>query len=163
MIVQINSDYNFNSNSSNSCYDSDYSLSSNTSNSSSNTSNYSMTSDPINYYHKDNLKQNPQKFKCYSSRKQQKQNYLDKRRKSMLANYNDNELYAYNFFSPQIYNDIGYDSCFNKDTPFISYLIKKRINFCSLGSSSHIAAFVPVKYSSRCCFIREWCGKDHYG
>lgn len=125
-----------------------------------------MTSDPVNYYHKDNLKQNPQKFKNYSSRELQKQDYLDKRRKSMLANYDDDDNDKENddnFFSHQIQNDIGCDSGFNKDTPFISYLINKRINYCALGASSHIAAFVPVRCNSRCCFIREWKGKGHYG
>lgn len=60
-------------------------------------------------------------------------------------------------------NEIGYDSGFNKNTPFINYLINKRIGFCKLGASSHIAAFVPVSCTSRYCFIREWKGKDHYG
>lgn len=62
-----------------------------------------------------------------------------------------------------INNNIGYDSGFNKDTPFINYLITKRISFCELGASSHIAAFVPSTYSQRYCLIREWKGKDRYG
>ena len=63
-----------------------------------------------------------------------------------------------------IKNDIGYDSGFNKDTPFINYLINKRISFCDLGASSHIAAFIPSTYGHKCCLIREWKGKgkDYY-
>jgi len=39
--------------------------------------------------------------------------------------------------------DIGYTSNLTKSTPFIEYLINKRINFCQLGASTHIAAFIP--------------------
>jgi hypothetical protein len=52
---------------------------------------------------------------------------------------------------------IGNFSEFTKDTPLIRYLIDKRINFCKLSASVHIAAFVPVVLNTRCCFI--WGGK----
>jgi hypothetical protein len=37
-----------------------------------------------------------------------------------------------------------------KDTPFIKYLIDKRIYFCKLGSSSHIAAFMSCSLDAGC-------------
>jgi hypothetical protein len=37
----------------------------------------------------------------------------------------------------------GTVSEFNKDSPFINMLINRRIRFCDLGPSCHIAAFVP--------------------
>ncbi len=55
------------------------------------------------------------------------------------------------------YLEIGYTSNLSRDTPFIKFLIDKRINFCQLGNSSHIAALVPVTFNSRCCF--KHCGK----
>ena len=39
---------------------------------------------------------------------------------------------------------IGYTCNLTKNNPFIKYLIHKRICFCQLGASSHIAAFIPV-------------------
>ena len=57
----------------------------------------------------------------------------------------------------------GSDSNFDKNTPLIDYLINKRINFCVLGPSSHIAAFIPVTNNSRYCFIRKWKGENDYG
>ena len=41
-------------------------------------------------------------------------------------------------------NIIGKTSNLTKETPFISFLIDKRIKFCHLGASSHIAAFIPT-------------------
>lgn len=157
---------------------SSYSTDSSSSYDSSNSSNYTITSDPSNYYRKDNLKQNHQKFlkqlqqtqqthilspNCcsISLRKKQTQNYLKMYRHKM-SYIRDNSEYT-NSNIDIINNNIGYNSGFNKDTPFINYLINKRISFCDLGASSHIAAFVPSTSSSRCCFIREWKGKDHYG
>lgn len=58
--------------------------------------------------------------------------------------------------------ELGYTSKLSKDTPFIKYLIDKRINFCQLGASSHIAAFVPVTFNSRCCFIHNGKWKGRY-
>jgi hypothetical protein len=60
-------------------------------------------------------------------------------------------------------NNGGYNSKLDKNTPFIEYLINKRINFCVLGTSSHIAAFVPVTNNSRYCFIRKWKREDDNG
>jgi hypothetical protein len=180
----------YNNNNTNSGYDSDYSNyseysssstnSSGSSNSSnlSNSSNYTITSDPSNYYRKDNLKQNYKKFlkrlqqtqqtqqtsspNCsISLRKKQTQNYLEMYRHKMIY-IKDNEG-KNNSNNDSTNNNIGYYTGFNKDTPFINYLINKRISFCVLGASSHIAAFVASTCSSRCCFIREWKGKDHYG
>lgn len=59
--------------------------------------------------------------------------------------------------------EYGYSSNFDKNTPLIDYLINKRINFCTLGSSSHIAAFIPVSSNSRYCFIRKWKRQYDYG
>jgi hypothetical protein len=89
------------------------------------------------------------------------QNYL-KRRKLALK-YKDDETDENIHNNENICKIIGIDSGLNKDTPFINYLINKRINFCELGASSHIAAFVPVGYNSRYCFLRNREGKDHYG
>jgi len=110
-------------------------------------SNYTITSEPSNYYRKDNLRKT--------------QNHLKMHRHKMRYIRDIGEENNSNNHS--IDNNIGYDSGFNKDTPFINYLINKRISFCELGDSSHIAAFVPSTCSSRCCFIREWKGKDNYG
>jgi hypothetical protein len=37
----------------------------------------------------------------------------------------------------------GYTSNLTRNTPFIDFLIKKRIASCKLGPSTHIAAFIP--------------------
>ena len=47
-------------------------------------------------------------------------------------------------------NKYGYTSILTKDTPFINYLIKRRINFCKLSTSSHIAAFCSEP-------LKDWC------
>ncbi len=44
----------------------------------------------------------------------------------------------------------------DKDCPFIENLIKKRINSCVVGPSSHIAAFLPSTVEIRSCFIPSW-------
>ena len=198
MFIQINSDSNFDSNSGYDSDNSNYSEYSNhygsstssTSSNSSNSSNFTITSDPVNYYTKDNLKQNHQQFNMqtqtqtqiqmqmqmqtqipipiplYSLRKKQNQYNLEMHRHKLSYirdeltnnenNNNNNQIITVN---------IGYNSGFDKNTPFINALINKRINFCELGASSHIAAFIPVSYTSRCYLIRDWKGKgkDHYG
>lgn len=138
------------------------------SSSSFNSSNYSFTSEPVHYYRKDLLKQNHIKPKSsLSKRKMQTQRYLNECRNKNkylrefnLANY-QNDL----TIQPAQCNfqTVGYDSGFNKNTPFIDYLINKRTQFCELGASSHIAAFIPITNNSRYCFIREWKGKDCFG
>lgn len=148
---------------SNSEYDSDNS--SNTSNS-SNSSKYTITSDPINYYRKDVLKQNY--IQSLSRRKQQTQKHLELHRNKVKYNRNrnnldDTETDTDSDTSIIICREIGYNSGLDKNTPLISYLINRRINFCELGASSHIAAFVPVVNNSRYCFLRDWKGKDRYG
>jgi hypothetical protein len=105
-----------------------------------NSSYFSITSDPINYYTKDNLKQNSHNLFCqlqqqqrnqiHSLRKIQSQNHL-KKHKIMLKYKNDkndknNEKHNNN---KSICKNIGFDSGLNKNTPFINYLINKRINF----------------------------------
>lgn len=149
MFSKINSNYDNYSD-----YDSDnsdYSLESSLSNS----SNFTITSNPINHCMKNNLKQ------IHSPRKIQLMNNLEKRR--LLLKYKDHETNEILQNNKNIGKNIGFDSGLNKDTPFINYLINKRINFCELGASSHIAAFIPSTYNSRYCFIRGWKGKDHYG
>ena len=58
--------------------------------------------------------------------------------------------------------ELGYTSNLTKDTPFIKFLIDRRINFCQLGASSHIAAFVPVSFNFRWCFIHNGKWKSRY-
>ena len=172
MFIQINSNCNnyFSYDSDTSSY-SEYSNYSSESNS-SNTSNFTITSDPINYYMKDNLKQNYQQFlkqrqkqqqhnQLYSLRTKQSQNYLEMRRLMLRYKYEKNNNVDND--NQYVCQTIGYNTGFDKNTPFINYLIDKRINFCELGASSHIAAFVPVTNNFRYCFIQEWKGKDHYG
>ena len=77
-----------------------------------------------------------------NSYRKQKQKYKQKQRTTCIQNI--------------IEKTNGCTSNLTKDTPFINYLIEKRINFCQLGVSSHIAAFVPVSGTSRSCF-------KHYG
>jgi hypothetical protein len=96
-----------------------------------------------------------------SLRKIQSQIYLERRR--LLLKYKNEEINQNDKNNVIICKNIGNDSGMNKDTPFISYLIDKRINFCELGASSHIAAFVPVTCNFRFCFLRDWKWKDHYG
>ena len=147
---------------------------------SSNSSNFTITSDPSNYYRKDNLKQNYQKlmnqfnqpnqvlnthcpsnYTSVSLRKKQTQNYLEMHRHKMSYIRDNGEENNSNINI--INNNIGYNSGFNKDTPFINYLITKRINFCGNGDFFHIASFIPSTYSQPNCLIREWKGKDRYG
>lgn len=181
------SNFSYSSNFSCSSNSSGSSNTSNTSNSSSssNSSNFTITSDPINYM-KENLKQHPQKFKkqleqlqqqqqhqhqqsqshqsqneSYSLRKKQSQIFLERHR--LLQKYKDEENNKCIVNNGIICRTIGFDSGLNRNTPFINYLINKRINFCVLGASSHIAAFVPVTNNSRWCFIRGWKGKCRYG
>lgn len=165
----------------------DSSLSSSRSYGSYNSSNFTITSVPSNYYRNDNPKQNYQKFSIrlwqtqrtqrtqrtlqtqliqhnpncvsISLRKKQTQNYLEMHRHKI--NYK-RDIGQVNKVNIDIVNNIGYDSGFNKDTPFINYLISKRISFCELGASSHIAAFIPSVYSQLYCLIREWKWKDRY-
>ena len=143
---------------SNSGYDSDNS--SNTSNS----SNYTITSEPINYYRKDVLNQNY--IQSLSRRKQQTQKQLELHRNKVKYNENKNNLddTDNDFVSSIIVcREIGYNSGLDKNTPLINYLINRRINFCELGSYSHIAAFIHVVNNFRYCFIRYWKGKNCYG
>lgn len=148
---------------SNSGYDSDNSsYSSNSSNmsetsKSSNSSNYTITSDPINYYRKDVLKQNY--VKPLSRRKLQTQKNLELCRNKVKYNRNKNNSDS----NIVICKEVGYNSGLDKNNPLIDYLINKRMNFCDLGSYSHIAAFVSVANNDRYCFLRGWKGKDRYG
>lgn len=149
---------------SNSGYDSDNSSNLSNSSNSSNSSNYTITSDPINYYRKDVLKQNY--IQSLSRRKQQTQKQLKLHRNKVKYNGNKNNLDNTDTVSVTsiiVCREIGYNSGLDKNTPLINYLINRRINFCELGSSSHIAAFIPVVNNSRYCFIRDWKGKDCYG
>jgi len=57
--------------------------------------------------------------------------------------------------------DRGYTSFLNKDTPLIKSLINKRITYCNLGASSHIAAFFPESIRTICC-QESSKGKDRY-
>lgn len=52
-------------------------------------------------------------------------------------------------------NDFGQTSNLTKETPFIKYLINKRIKFCQLGASSHIAAFIPVSINLEMLFYQS--------
>lgn|SRR3990167_3801816 len=112
---------------------------------------------PIDYYYQDIY----DNFKYLSSRKQQMQQQL-KLHRNKLRHKDENNLNNFNS-DPILCKEIGHVSGFDKNTPLINYLINKRINFCELGSSSHIAAFISVVNNSRYCFIRGWCKKDCYG
>lgn len=128
---------------------------------SSNSSNYTITTVPINYYRKDVLKQHYKQ--TLSRRKHQTQKHLEFHRNRVKYNKNKN------IFDPTdsdsnivVCKEVGRNSGLNKNTPLIDYLINKRINFCELGTSSHIAALFPVSNNERHCFIRDWKGKDRY-
>ena len=56
-------------------------------------------------------------------------------------------------------DNIGYTTKLSSDTPFIRFLINKRINFCQLGASSHIASFIPVACNLWQCLIHKGKGK----
>lgn len=61
------------------------------------------------------------------------------------------------YLEPKSYN--GRESILTAEDPFIDYLIKKRINFCKVGPSSHIAAFVPNLARAKWCLIPGKRGK----
>lgn len=67
----------------------------------------------------------------------------------------------FNNSNTNIYN-LGHITNLTKDTPFIKYLIDKRINCCNVGASTHIAALIPVSVNSQYCFIHngKWKGRD---
>ena len=142
-------------------YNTDDDTNSSNSSKSSNSSNYTITSDPINYYRKDVLKQMTiqSKSKPLSPRQQQTQTQL-KLYRNKINYYRDENNSDEN---PILCREIGYISGFDKNTPLINYLINKRINFCEMGASSHIAAFVPVLNNYRCCFLRKGKWKSCYG
>lgn len=96
-----------------------------------------------------------------SLRKIQSQNHLEMHRNKMRYQRDIDE--ENNSHDNTIKTNIGFNSIFDKNTPLIDYLIKKRTSYGNMGSSSHIAAFIPVIHNSRYCFIREWKGKDHCG
>lgn len=77
-------------------------------------------------------------------RKKQKQKDKMKQKDKIEKNYIYSNIHNFHEQNACVLNNIGYTSNLTKDTPFIKYLINKRINFCRLGSSSHIAAFIPV-------------------
>ena len=58
------------------------------------------------------------------------------------------------------YINLGFTTNLNKDTPFIKFLIDKRIYYCKLGASSHIAAFIPESFSLWYYFL---CSKKRKG
>ncbi len=99
-----------------------------------------------------NLRSYDYSFRYYK-RKHKEQNHLHKKQDTINKINLNNQI----DFSTEKYNDKiiidEYKSYLNKNTPFIKYLIDKRIGFCCLGSSSHIAAFVPVSLGLRSCFI----------
>ena len=44
----------------------------------------------------------------------------------------------------------------SKETPFIKYLINKRISFCKLGNANHIATFIPNSFSKYFFTNAKW-------
>lgn len=120
-------------------------------NNSSNT--YPISSDSINYY---------RRKKWSRSRTRQSYQTPHKKQNPEINPEMNSEI---NSLECQMCsNEIGYTSNLSKDTPFVRFLIDKRINFCQLGTSSHIAAFVPVSvsFNSRCCFIPNGKWKGRY-
>lgn len=112
---------------------------------SNNKSNYSMGNYSINYYGRKKW-----------SRSRTKQTYQTPMIPKLQTSNKLNNCESYSV-------ELGYTSNLSKDTPFIKFLIDKRINFCQLGSSSHIAALVPVSFNSRCYFIHNGKWKGYYG
>ena len=49
-----------------------------------------------------------------------------------------------------------------KESPFIEYLINKRMNFCKIGTSSHIAALISVSLNNWYCFKFHTKWKSRY-
>ena len=153
---------------SNSGYDSDTSNSTN----STNSTNSNSSNSSINNYTNDVLKQNNIYSQRHMQKQKQKQKLIlrqrqlriqqDQIQQEQLELCKNNNLNNYDL-NPILCREIGLNSVFDKDTPLINYLITKRINFCELGTSSHIAAFIPASSNSRYCFIRDWKGKDCYG
>lgn len=106
----------------------------------------------------------------YYRRKHKFKKEFDKEfNKEFNKNFDNNftRYFDYNFgiggenFS-LVNKNIGYTTGLTKDTPFVKYLIDKRMCFCHLGSSSHIAAFISVPLNSRCCFIQHGKWKGRY-
>ena len=86
-------------------------------------------------------------YRRKQKKKQKDRNILNEENKKIETNYKNN----------------GYISNYTKDTPLINYLINKRIYYCHMGASSHIAAFIPVTINPRYCFIHNGIWKGHYG
>jgi hypothetical protein len=59
-------------------------------------------------------------------------------------------------------NPIEQTTEYDANTPFINYLITKRMTGCELRQFSHIAAIVPVAHKLRYCFIRGFRKKWKY-
>ncbi len=155
-----NSDNSSISNNSTNSTNSDNSTNSTNSANSTNSTN-SLTS---NYYNKkNNYSINYYKRKSPKTKQKHKQMQTQTqthRLQTWQSSVNNEEI---NENTCELCNDeIGYISDLTKETPFIKYLIDKRINFCQLGASSHIAAFVPVSFNSRCCFIHNGKWKGRY-
>ena len=68
--------------------------------------------------------------------------------KSVYSSEETNEYYFKNKNSTS-----EYTSELDKNNPFISSLINKRIDSCVVGPSSHIAAFLQNTVDIRSCFI----------
>lgn len=49
--------------------------------------------------------------------------------------------------------DIEQTTNLDANTPFVNYLINKRLENCVLNKYSHIAAIIPVAHKIRYCFI----------
>ena len=156
---QMSSNYINNLTENHNGYDSDYSTTSNInvnslyssdSSDSSTLSTLSDSSDSTNYFGRKKWSQSKSKPKSKIKTKIIN-TYTDTDIDIEFESY-DNEIYA---------NSNGYTSNLTKDTPFIEYLIDKRIHFCQLGASSHIAAFVPVSFNHRYCLIHNGKWKGH--
>ena len=111
----------------------------------SGSSDYSGINHSVNYY---------RRKKWSSSRNKQNYQTIQTYRTPQITNKSNN----YELCSVEL----GYTSNLSKNTPVIKFLIDKRINFCQLGNSSHIAAFVPVSFNTLCCFIQYGKWKGYY-
>lgn len=147
-------------------YDSDNSFNSFISSNSSNSSNLSNLSNLSNYTQTDSSDSSDLSNCSTSVSKVYTNGYYRRKRKDQTQTQTrkntTNEFESYiglNLFE----KNIGYTSSLTKDTPFIQYLINKRILFCQLGAFSHIAAFVPVSSNFRECFKRYGKWKGRYG
>ena len=77
-------------------------------------------------------------------------------RKKKFFKVENNKIYEKEKINNDMYYiNLGYTTNLNKDTPFIKFLIDKRIYYCKLGASTHIAAFIPESFNLWYYFLQS--------